>query len=177
MKSKQSFALRLMALMISVLLIIGAIPVSALEAENATEYGTETVVTEEPTVPETPAEPEAPTEDEGVAIAPVGGEGETQPLEDKPQEVSTEESTEAPTEAPTEPDADLIDGFYLIGEDWTINSVKENHMFVENPKNEGEYMLRVKLESQARRGQKDQGCQDRRRQDCGEGRMVPRRYG
>lgn len=146
MKSKQSFALRLMALMISVLLIIGAIPVSALEAENATEYGTETVVTEEPTVPETPAEPEAPTEDEGVAIAPVGGEGETQPLEDKPQEVSTEESTEAPTEAPTEPDADLIDGFYLIGEDWTINSVKENHMFVENPKNEGEYMLRVKLE-------------------------------
>ncbi len=146
MKSKQSFALRLMALMISVLLIIGAIPVSALEAENATEYGTETVVTEEPTVPETPAEPEAPTEDEGVAIAPVGGEGETQPLEDEPQEVSTEESTEAPTEAPTEPDADLIDGYYLIGEDWTINSVKENHLFVENPGNTSEYMLRVKLE-------------------------------
>lgn len=146
MKSKQSFALRLMALMISVLLIIGAIPVSALEAENATEYGTETVVTEEPTVPETPAEPEAPTEDEGVAIAPVGGEGETQPLEDEPQEVSTEESTEAPTEAPTEPDADLKDGYYLIGEDWTINSVKENHLFVENPGNTSEYMLRVKLE-------------------------------
>lgn len=146
MKSKQAFVFRFLALVISVLLVFGALPVSALDGEEATEYGTETVVTEEPTIPEVQTETESPTESEEIDIAPIGEEEETQPATEDPQETPTELTTEVPTEMPTEPDAVLKDGYYLIGEDWTINSIKENHMFVDNPGSSGEFMLKVKLE-------------------------------
>lgn len=153
MKSKQAFVFRLLALVISVLLVFGALPVSAFDGEEATEYGTETVA-EEATEPESETVPESSNGDENIVV-PVGGETETQPVddttnnpEDTPMdatEAPTEEPTVAPTEEPTEPPVGLADGYYLIDKDCPVEEVKENRLFVENPADNTEQMLRVKL--------------------------------
>ena len=153
MKSKQAFVFRLLALVISVLLVFGALPVSALDGEESTEYGTETVA-EEATEPESEVVPES-TIGADDTIVPVGGETETQPVDDTTNnpkdtpmdatEAPTEEPTVAPTEEPTEPPVGLADGYYLIDKDCPVEEVKENRLFVENPADNTEQMLRVKL--------------------------------
>lgn len=155
MKSKQAFVFRLLALVISVLLVFGALPVSALDGEEATEYGTETVA-EEATEPESETVPESSNGDENIVV-PVGGETETQPVddttnnpEDTPMdatEAPTEEPTVAPTEEPTEPPVGLADGYYLIGQNgWSVDSLTEEQLFVKNEAaTNGEYLLRTKL--------------------------------
>lgn len=155
MKSKQAFVFRLLALVISVLLVFGALPVSALDGEESTEYGTETVA-EEATEPESDVVPES-TIGADDTIVPVGGETETQPVddttnnpEDTPMdatEAPTEEPTVAPTEEPTEPPVGLADGYYLIGQNgWSVDSLTEEQLFVKNEAaTNGEYLLRTKL--------------------------------
>ena len=158
MKSKQAFILRTLALMVSLILVFGNLPVSALDAEEVPDYEAETYAEEETvTEPETTTEPEGLPEEiteEEPIVAPVGeGEGTEEPI---PAETTAdpttapdetpEEATEPPEEESTEPDAALKDGYYLIGPNWVLDDVKENHWFVRNTKADGEeYMLKVEL--------------------------------
>lgn len=155
MKSIQAFVFKLLALVISVLLVFGALPVSALDSEEATEHRAETV-SEAATEPKSEIVPEAPA-DKQESITELGGNIEAQQVggdkdnpEDAPMdatEAPAEESTEAPTEEPTEPPVGLADGYYLIGQNgWSVDSLTDEQLFVENEaSSNGEFFLKTKL--------------------------------
>lgn len=155
MKTNRVKVFKLFAIVLSVLLVFGAFPVSALDADGYTENETTAVDT---TPEETTEEPEAPTEfvtDEQEEIVP-GLEEENIPGEDDLAATGDDNPNPdiEPTEAPTEPPMNLSDGFYLIGPaegesddtGWAVTGIRPSQKFSTNPKNSDEMMLYTTLE-------------------------------
>ena len=154
MKTSKAFALKLFAVVLSILLVFGAFPVSALDA---TEYVETETVTEETQPAETTENNELPTEANPTGEKEIGAVGSdvdslVETAGDEPEDSQNPEET--PTEAPTEPPMTLSDGYYLIGpesgesdeEGWTAASIRPSQKFTENPADSDEMMLYTTLE-------------------------------